>query len=202
LLQAVVAVAADTLARMERPNPGVAWMLEQLWGPLVAVTAAHEGRANGLISSTALTASLLPEAPRLSVHLSKASLTHELVLASGSLAIHLLRSDALEVFHALGMRTGLDGDKLADIPMRSGVTGSPVLAGAVAYVEGRVVRTLDAEDTTIVLADVVEGARLRDEPFLTIEEARERMPAEWQLEWELRLERELSEARRLRSGNG
>jgi flavin reductase (DIM6/NTAB) family NADH-FMN oxidoreductase RutF len=76
-----------------------------------------------------------------------------------------------------------------------------VLADAVAYVEGRVVKTLDAEDTTLVLADVVAGARLRDEPFLTIEDVRERMPPEWEVEWQLRLEDELREARRLRQAN-
>jgi flavin reductase (DIM6/NTAB) family NADH-FMN oxidoreductase RutF len=176
-------------------------MLEQLWAPIVAVTAAHEGRRNGLISSTALTASLLPEAPRVSVQLSKSSLTHELVERSGAFAVHLLPVEALELFHTLGMRSGRDGDKLAAIPTRSGVTGSPVLADAVAYVEGRVVKTLDAEDTTLVLADVVAGARLRDEPFLTIEHVRERMPPEWEVEWQLRLEDELREARRLRQAN-
>src|SRR5919197_4468887 len=117
-------------------------MLEQLWAPIVAVTAAHEGRSNGLISSTALTASLLPEAPRVSVQLSKASLTHELVEASGAFAAHLLPVDALELFHTLGMRSGRDGDKLAGIPTRPGKTGSPLLEDAVAYVEGRVVKTI------------------------------------------------------------
>jgi hypothetical protein len=41
----------------------VEWMLERLWAPIVAVSAAHEERANALISSTAVSASLLPEAP-------------------------------------------------------------------------------------------------------------------------------------------
>lgn len=176
-------------------------MLEQLWAPIVAVTAAHEGRRNGLISSTALTASLLPEAPRVSIQLSKASLTHELVEASGAFAVHLLPAEGLEVFHTLGMRSGRNGEKLASIPTTPGVTGSPVLTDAIAYVEGRVVKTLDAEDTTIVLADVVAGARLRDEPFLTIEDVRERMPPEWEAEWQRRLEDELREARRLRQAN-
>jgi flavin reductase (DIM6/NTAB) family NADH-FMN oxidoreductase RutF len=180
-------------------DAGIAWTLEQLWAPIVAVTAAHEGRRNGLISSTALTASLLPEAPRVAVHLSKASFTHELVLASGAFAVHLLPTERLEVLHALGMRSGREGDKLEEIPTRPGVTGSPLLTDAVAYVEGRVVETLDGDDLTIVLADVVAGARLRHEPFLTIELVRERMPPEWQAEWELRLESELREARRLRA---
>jgi flavin reductase (DIM6/NTAB) family NADH-FMN oxidoreductase RutF len=180
---------------------GVAWMLEQLWAPIVAVTAAHEGRRNGLISSTVLTASLLPEAPRVSVQLSKASLTHELVTASGAFAVHLLPVGALELFHTLGMRSGRDTDKLGGIPITEGVTGSPLLAEAVAYVEGRVVKTIDTVDSTVVLADVVAGERLRDDPFLTIEDVRERMPPEWEAEWRARLEEELRAARALRQAN-
>jgi flavin reductase (DIM6/NTAB) family NADH-FMN oxidoreductase RutF len=168
-------------------------------GPLVAVTAAHEGRVNGLISSTALTASLLPEAPRVSIHLSKPSLTHDLVLASGSLAVHLLPADALDLFRVPGIRSGHDGDKLSGIATRPGVTGSPILADAVAYVEARVVDTLDGDELTIVLADVVAAARLRDEPVLTIELVRERLPPEWLDEWQRHREREVSAGRRLRA---
>ena len=55
-------------------------MFEQLWAPIVAVTAAHRRRENGLISSTAVTASLLPE-------------SHELVRAPGVLALQFLPDD-------------------------------------------------------------------------------------------------------------
>ena len=183
-------------------DTGVAWMLEQLWGPIVAVTAAHDGRANGLISSTVLTASLLPEAPRIAVQLGKTSLTHELVLGSGALAAHLLPAEGdrgLDLFRALGLRSGRDGAKLAEFPTRRGVTGSPVLEDAVAHVEGRLVATLDVVDMTVVLADVVGGGHRENEEFLTIEQVRARLPAEWLAEWELRYETELREARKLRA---
>jgi len=43
------------------------------------------------------------------------------------------------------MRSGHDGDKTAGIAARSGVTGSPILAETLTYVEARVVATLDGE---------------------------------------------------------
>jgi flavin reductase (DIM6/NTAB) family NADH-FMN oxidoreductase RutF len=178
----------------------VAWILEQLWAPIVAVTAAHEGRANALISSTAVSASLLPEAPRLAVQLGRASLTHELALASGAFAVHFLPADGrgLELFRAFGFRSGRDASKLDGVSTEPGTLGAPILTDAVAYVEARVVRTLDMEDMTVVVANVVSGARLSDEAFLTIEYVRERLPADWLAEWELRRERELEDARRFR----
>jgi flavin reductase (DIM6/NTAB) family NADH-FMN oxidoreductase RutF len=182
-------------------NPAdVAWLLDQLWAPLVAITAAHGGRENGLISSTAVTASLLPESPRLTVQLSKANLTHDLVVMSGAFAVHLLPDDerGLELFRALGIRTGRQTPKLDDVATARGVTGSPILQDAVAYLEARVAATQDADGSTIVLADVVAGMRVRHESALTIEGVRERLPPEWSKEWDRRLEAELAAARHRR----
>jgi 3-hydroxy-9,10-secoandrosta-1,3,5(10)-triene-9,17-dione monooxygenase reductase component len=178
----------------------VAWVLEQLWAPIVAVTAAHEGRENGLISSTVVTASLLPESPRVVVQLSKTNLTHDLVCDSGALAVHFLPDDdrGLELFRTLGIRTGRETSKLDGLSTAPGLTGSPILQDAVAYVEARIAETHDAGDSTIVVADVVGGARIRDTAVLTIDAVRERLPPEWADEWERRLEAELAAARRHR----
>ena len=181
-------------------------MLEELWSPVAALTAAHDGRANGLITSTAVTASLLPETPRISVVLSRASLTHDLALAAGAFALHLLPGQpaarALATFRALGFSSGRTGDKLAHIRWRSGTTGAPLLDDAVAYVEARVAATLEADDVTLVLADVVAGERLRDGPYLTIEQVRARLTHEELVAWEARREQELSEARTFRDAVG
>jgi flavin reductase (DIM6/NTAB) family NADH-FMN oxidoreductase RutF len=188
-------------------GPGVVWMLEQLWSPVVAVTAAYQGQANGLISSTAVTASLVPEAPRVAVQLARWNLTHRLVLGSGALAVHLLAGEpdaaldrSLHLFAELGLRSGREAPKLTRTTTRPGVTGSPILEDALAYVEGRVVQAFDGDEFTIVLADVAGGARLREGAFMTIEHVRERLPPDQLEQWELRREQELREARRLRFG--
>jgi flavin reductase (DIM6/NTAB) family NADH-FMN oxidoreductase RutF len=87
-------------------------VLERLWAPIVAVTAAHDGRENGLISSTVVTASLLPESPRIVVQLSKTNLTRDLVCASGAFAVHSSRralrrlNDSTARFRAGGAERG------------------------------------------------------------------------------------------------
>jgi flavin reductase (DIM6/NTAB) family NADH-FMN oxidoreductase RutF len=175
-------------------------VLEQLWAPIVAVTAAHGGRENGLISSTAVTASLLPESPRIVLQLSTANLTHDLVRGSGAFALHFLPDDerGLELFRALGIQTGHETSKLADISTFPGETGAPILQDAVAYVEARVAAMQDIPGSAILVADIIGGARLRDEPVLTIEAVRERLPRAWAEEWDRRLEAELAAARRRR----
>lgn len=176
--------------------------LTHLWSPLLAITTAHEGRANGQIAVSGLTASILPEAPRVLVDLWKANYTHDLVLASRVFALHLLPATpqdmlqrSLELIRLLGFHSGRDADKLSAIPWRPGVTGSPILQDALSYVEARVVGTLDGDDMTVFLADVVAGERLRDGEPLQLRAARERMPQEWLAEYDTSQARQRAEAR-------
>jgi flavin reductase (DIM6/NTAB) family NADH-FMN oxidoreductase RutF len=172
--------------------PGI---LDELWGPPVVVSAAHGGRANALVSTTAISAGLLAEAPRVLVALAKANLTHDLVLASRAFAVHLLPADSLPLVRSLGMRSGHDGDKLVGVEWTPGVTGSPILGAALGHAEARVRATLDAGELTVVVGDVVAGARARPGAHLTNELLLERMPAEWRAEWEARRTQELARAR-------
>ena len=178
------------------------WLLEQLWAPIVAVTAAHGGRSSGLISSTALNASLVPEAPRVSVQLSKHNLTHDLVLASRALAIHLLAPDesGLALFRTLGTSSGHTHRKLDGLATRPGETGSPILSGAVSWLEARVVSSLDGDESTIVLADVVAASGATDIPYLTIEHVRERLSPDARRAWAERYQAEVEAARSARAG--
>lgn len=183
------------------PDP-VAETLAALWSPLLAITTHHQGRSNGMVAGTGVFASLVPEAPRVLVQITKTSLTHDLILASRVFALHTLPATpdaalttSLSLVRALGMRSGHDGDKMAGMVVRPGVTGSPILADTLTYVEAHVVGTLDADELTIFLADVVGGGRHRGGTPLTLQVLRERLPKEWLAEWATSRERQINEAR-------
>ena len=187
------------------PTDPIAETLAALWSPLLAITTHHQGRSNGMVAATGVFASLVPEAPRVLVEITKTSLTHDLVLASRVFALHTLPATpndalttSLSLVRRLGMRSGHDGDKMAGIAAKPGVTGSPILAETLTYVEARVVGTLDAEELTIFLADVVGGGRHRSGELLTLQALREHLPKEWLAEWATSRERQVSEARRRR----
>lgn len=187
------------------PADPITETLAALWSPLLAITTHHQGRSNGMVAGTGVFASLVPEAPRVLIEITKSSLTHDLVLASRVFALHTLPATpndalttSLSLVHTLGMRSGHDGDKMAGIAVRSGVTGSPILAETLTYMEARVVGTLDAEELTIFLADVVGGGRHRSGEPLTLRVFREHLPAEWLAEWATSRERQINEAGRRR----
>jgi hypothetical protein len=60
------------------------------------------------------------------------------------------------------------------------------------------VGTLDAEELTIFLADVVGGGRHQSGEPLTLRVFREHLPKEWLAEWATSRERQINEARRRR----
>jgi flavin reductase (DIM6/NTAB) family NADH-FMN oxidoreductase RutF len=151
----------------------------------VAVTTVSGGRVNGLMSLSAGSGGIIREAPRVTISLTKFNFSHELVKESGVFAMHLLAASdelleaSLNILMTLGGSSGRDGDKMAGLNWKPGVTGSPILTDALAYVEGRVVGELDNEENTIFLADVVAAERLHDAPRLNIGTAWKSLPKEW-----------------------
>jgi len=125
----------------------VSWVTEELWAPVTAVSAEHEGRASGLICSTAVSASLDPEHERVVLQLRKDNLTHELALASGAFTLHLLRRDQDTLFRFLALDTG------------------PPYEETLASADCRIVATLDGGAATVIVADVLAGERRPGEPF-------------------------------------
>lgn len=185
--------------------PAVAETMAMLWSPLLVVTTHHAGRSNGMVAGTGVFASLVPEAPRVVIELTKTSLTHDLVLASRVFAIHVLPATpdealatSLSLVRRLGMHSGHDEDKMAALAVRPGVTGCPILADTLTYVEARLVSTLDAEELTIFLGDVVAGGRHGNGQPLTLPLLREHLPKQWMAEWGASRERQIAEARRRR----
>jgi len=156
----------------------------------VAVTTAHAGRTNGLMSLSGALAGIVPEAPRVTVSITKFNFTHDLLKNSGVFAMHVLSNhesvidSSLEILMTLGGSSGRDGDKIASLRTRGGVTGSPILLDALHYVEVRVTGSLDNDENTIFVGDVVAGGRLNEGQKLDIGTAWSRLPADWVAKYE------------------
>jgi len=170
----------------------------------VAVTTNDAGHLNGLMSLSAGTMSIIPEAPRATVSLTKYNLTHDMVLRSGVFAMHLLGNSeaiidkSLEILMVLGGSSGRDGDKISQLRTKEGVLGCPILLDALSYVEGKLVHHLDTEESTIFVADVVAAEVLNEGGRLNIGEAWGKLPPEWIEQYERNHVPQLQSARRYR----
>jgi flavin reductase (DIM6/NTAB) family NADH-FMN oxidoreductase RutF len=163
-------------------------LLRHLTLPITAVTTSANGRRNGFIVNSAQRASLVPTLPRVSLYVSKPAHSHDLLLASGVFALHLLRTDQWDLIRGLGLRSGRDGsDKLAAFATHVGTTGCPILSDVLASFECRVINTMDAGAATFVLGDVVDVRHGAEGEVMTATYFREHMPDDIRRDYEANL---------------
>ncbi|MEE2059155.1 flavin reductase family protein [Rhodococcus artemisiae] len=172
----------------------------------VAITTINGGIANGLMSLSAGSASIIPEAPRATISLTKYNKTHDMVLESGIFVMHMLSSEedqidkSLEILMTLGGSSGRDGDKISKLRTKTGVTGAPILLDAHSYVEARVSASLDVQESTIFVGDVVGAEILNDGGRLRIGDAWDKLPKEWIEQYDANHVPQLENARARRFG--
>lgn len=171
----------------------------------VAVTTIDNGFANGLMSLSAGSASIVPDLPRATVSLTKYNKTHDMLVNSGVFAMHMLSADpdeierSMEILMVLGGSSGRDDDKISKLRTTVGVTGVPVLLHAHSYVECRVTGSLDNDENTIFVGDVVDAEVFSSGQRLRIGEAWGKLPEEWIEQYEANHVPQLENARQHRA---
>lgn len=124
------------------------------WSAGVAVvSAAHEGSRHGMTINSFTSISLYPAF--VSVSLQKSTRTHDLVFKSHTFGLTMLsesQSDLSDLF--AGRKPDIE-DRFAKLKTETLVTGAPLIAGGLAWLDCRVVQTFDAGTNTLFIAEVV-----------------------------------------------
>jgi flavin reductase (DIM6/NTAB) family NADH-FMN oxidoreductase RutF len=149
-----------------------AWLDREVW----LLTAAAGERRGGLIATFVSQASIVPDMPRMLVGLARQHHTRELVEESNAFALHLLGEQQLDWVWHFGLETGRGRDKLDGLRCQPMSTGSPVLEGAIGWLDCRVEGRLETGDRTIYLAEVVQGGVTHFAPPLTVRRLLELAP--------------------------
>ena len=130
---------------------------ESLDAPLIVVTAAAGDERAGCLVGFHTQSSIDPE--RYAVWLSKANHTYRVALRSTHLGVHFLTADDLPLATLFGTRTGDDGDKFADLAVRSGDGGVPLLNDCAHWLLVRRIAILDeGGDHVCVVAEMVTAS--------------------------------------------
>ncbi|HWJ02935.1 MAG TPA: flavin reductase [Verrucomicrobiae bacterium] len=122
---------------------------------LYIITSVNGEKINGQCANTAF--QITSEPPRIAIGINKNNYTHEFIQASGVVGVNILGQQGHDLVRNFGYRSGRDGDKFAGIAFRKGTTGVPILAGAIGYIEGKVIDSMDCGTHTLFLLDVVDG---------------------------------------------
>ena len=165
-------------------------MLAGLSAPLAAVSVRSGDVVNAQIAVAITAASIVLHRPRLIVQIYHTNYTHDLIAASGVLAVNFLDREQLPLIWELGMRSGRDADKMRPVPYSTGITGSPLIEGSFGYLDCRVVNAMDAGDMTAFLVEVL-SARTNGGERMTWRDARPRLPQHWADEWDRKIAGEI-----------
>jgi flavin reductase (DIM6/NTAB) family NADH-FMN oxidoreductase RutF/rubredoxin len=126
------------------------------------VSSRMGNRFNGQIANTVFQVTSQP--PTVAVSINKENLTAQFIESSKVFSISVLSQDTnLEFIGRFGFRTGRDYNKFSNVSAIAGTTGAPIVVeNCIAYLEARVVGTLDAGSHILFLGEVA-GAEVLDE---------------------------------------
>ncbi len=165
-------------------------MLAGLTAPLAAVSTRSGDRLNAQIAVAITSASIVLHRPRLIVQIYRTNFTHDLIAASGVLAVNFLSDAQLPLIWELGMRSGRDADKFETLAYSTAATGSPLIHGSFGFLDCRVVNAMDGGDMTAFLVEVI-AARTNGGERMNWRDARPRLPQRWADEWDRKIAGEI-----------
>ncbi len=131
-------------------------------GVTLVTSRRADGRPCGLTANSVASVSLNPLL--VLVCLDREAASHGCIIEGGAFAVSILESgdEALARRFAEGGRD----DRFQELPWREGVTGSPILERALAWLDCRVTDVHEGGDHSIVVGEVVACDARHGEPLL------------------------------------
>jgi len=122
------------------------------------VTVKAGERLNGMTATWVAQVSHRPTL--VAVAIAPQRYTHSLIKEAGMFCLNTLPEGKYDLARHFGFKSGRNVDKLQEIPYTHAKNGSPVLQGALAYLECKVEGEFEAGDHTVFLGSVIDGAEL------------------------------------------
>ncbi len=129
---------------------------------MYVVSSVKDGKFNGQIANTVF--QLTPKPIQIATSINKSNLTHEYIESSNVFSVSILSTEAPFKFIGLfGFRSGRDVNKFEQVNYFVGSTGAPVVKDySIAYLEAKVVKSVDTGSHTLFIGEVVDGDSLSD----------------------------------------
>ena len=135
-------------------------------GPTVLVSSAHCGRRN--VMAAAWNMALDFDPPKVAVVIDKATLTRELVEASGEFVLNVPARQQAAMTLAVGTQSGREIDKFSRVAVgaaAASVVGAPLIEGCLAWLECRVIAEPHIQQTYDLFLGQVVAAWADPEAF-------------------------------------
>ncbi len=127
------------------------------------ITTAHDGQVRGMTANSVASVSLEPLSVLVCVN--REALTHPPLAASGIFCVNVLAADQEALARACA-RPDTPEAMLEGVSYSRGVTGAPVLEGALAFLECQVAASFEFGTHTIFIGEAVALGASAAEPLL------------------------------------
>jgi flavin reductase (DIM6/NTAB) family NADH-FMN oxidoreductase RutF len=131
------------------------------------VTTKEGGRVNGQLSNTVF--QVASEPPIISIAINRDNISHGMISRSGTFTVSVLDTTAtLSLIRGFGFRHGGSVNKFVGVPYREGRNGAPIVSVSTnAYIEARVIGSVEARSHTVFLGEVTDMGLLGDGVSMT-----------------------------------
>jgi flavin reductase (DIM6/NTAB) family NADH-FMN oxidoreductase RutF len=141
-------------------------LLHKLTYGLYVLTSQAGDERGGMLVTWVMQASFEP--PLIAVAVLNTAHTTEVMRKSGAFALNFMADEQRKEAGAFGKKYAKVGDKFGDFAHHPGaITGSPLLDGALGYLECRIKSWLAAGDHDIALGEIVAAQVARDAALMT-----------------------------------
>ncbi len=175
-------------------NPTAAETLfRQLDTPLWLLTTAAGSRRSGLICTSVMSVSIVPDMPRIVVAIARQHETWSVLQEARHLALHLLSPESLSLVERFGARSSRDIDKFEGVQLVPHEHAAPILRESLGWLACSIEDRWSIGDRTVHLAAVDDAQPLPEGsvPLTTNSLARRASP---ELLEELKRQREMDAA--------
>ena len=139
------------------------------YGMYIVSSKNKEGKFNGQIANTVF--QVTSEPPQIAVCLNKNNLTTDYVKESGMFIVSVLRKETpLEFIGRFGFKSGRNINKFENLNYKTSNLGLPIiLDNSLAYVEAKVVNSIDVGTHILFVGEVVDAEILSEGETMTYE---------------------------------
>lgn len=143
--------------------------LHRLSYGLYIICSKRDEKINGQIANVVFQVTAEPQVIAISIN--KENLTHDFITESQVFSVSVLdQQTPMTLTGIFGFKSGRNIDKFQNIKYKLGKTGVPIiLMNTIAFMEARVINTIDAGTHTIFVGQVEEAEILTEEKPMTYE---------------------------------
>jgi flavin reductase (DIM6/NTAB) family NADH-FMN oxidoreductase RutF len=136
---------------------GIKALFDSLDPVLWLITAQSGSKRSGQIATFVSPTPIIDHLPRIIVGIARHHYTHELVEASGTLALHLISDQQIDWVWRFGAQSGRHIDKLANMKLRQSKIGNPVLTDALGWLDCEVEDSIKIADRSLFVLRIRDG---------------------------------------------